>query len=61
VVPGAASAGAFNVTVGFSVSGRALIVSVAAAEPVLPLGSVAVAVTTISVPGEATDGTTIDR
>src|SRR5207249_8572084 len=61
VSPGAACAGAFRVTTGFSVSGSAEIVRIASAFAVLPLVSCAVAVTRIVAPTAATVGTEIPR
>src|SRR2546428_4188977 len=61
VSPGAACAGAFRVTTGFSVSGAAEIVTVASAFAVLPLVSRAVAVNRIVAPTGATAGTEITR
>src|SRR2546426_12586042 len=61
IVPGAACAGAFKLTTGFSVSGRAEIVRIASAFAVLPLVSRAVAVTRIVAPTGATAGTEITR
>src|SRR2546425_11992210 len=61
VSPGAACAGAFKLTTGFSVSGTAEIVKVASAFAVLPLVSRAVAVTRIVAPTGATAGTEITR
>ena len=61
VSPGAACAGAFRVTTGFSVSGAAEIVTVASAFAVLPLVSRAVAVIRIVAPTGATAGTEITR
>src|SRR4029078_13534503 len=54
--PAPVSAGAASVTIGASVSGCASMVNDRAALPVLPLGSVATAVTSIVVPGETTLG-----
>ena len=61
VPPGPARGGAVSVTVGFSVSGCATIVSVFSAKPVLPAPSRAVARTTIVSPGAATVGTSTTR
>src|SRR2546425_6016180 len=61
VSPGAACAGAFKLTTGFSVSGTAEIVKVASAFAVLPLVSRAVAVTRIVAPTAATTGIEITR
>src|SRR3989442_9857838 len=61
VSPGAACAGAFKLTTGFSVSGSAEIVRIASAFAVLPLVSCAVAVTRIVAPTAATVGTEITR
>ena len=61
VVPGAACGGAFKVITGFSVSGSAVIVTLASAVAVLPLVSRAIAVTRIVAPTEATIGIEITR
>src|SRR5439155_21638047 len=61
VSPGAACAGAFRVTTGFSVSGAAVIVTVASAFAELPLVSRAVAVNRIVAPRGATAGTELTR
>src|SRR5206468_12658897 len=59
VVPGAACDGAFKVTTGFSVSGSAVIVTLASPVALLPLVSRAVAVTRIVAPPGATIGLVI--
>ena len=61
VCPGDAVSGAVSETVGGSASGAAMTVMVALADPLLLLGSVAVARTAIFVPGAATVGMEIVR